>query len=151
MRIKGECRKSGQFFTSTSTWLYFALLSFSCFPLQFYTILMSHMCATQIQHNHGLAPSGFCHLHKYIWILSLDQCWLVCSPFPYLPCLKKNSGIILAQESPSWLIQWCYFLAYQWHAVFWCHIFSSTWLAWKPGQVGTTTKQKALKVNLSGC
>lgn len=61
---------------------------------------MSYMYATQIQHNHGLAPSGFCCLHKYIWILSLDQCWFVCSPFPYLPCLKKIAVLFLRRSHP---------------------------------------------------
>lgn len=54
-------------------------------------------------------------------------------PFPTLPSFK-NGGFDFRDETLSWLIQWRYWTANRWHAVWQQHILVPVWIAWNPAK-----------------
>lgn len=61
--------------------------------------------------------------------------WFVSSPLTH-SSVWKMAVLILVKESLSCLIEWRHWLANQWHAVHWRHIFRMTHLTWNPSWAG---------------
>lgn len=53
---------------------------------------------------------------------------------------KKMSVLSFVNEALWWLIEWRPCPANRRHAICWCHILGSPWIAWNPGRVGTEKK-----------